>query len=63
MANVRIEYDRGHGWQLRGEGEATDEQAAAIDLTPYCLQYAHRLIVDGVVVAEMQPKKRRQRGK
>lgn len=53
MADVRIEMDRGAGWELRSEGTAdvTVDQVVG-ELTRYATSYPHRAIVDGVVVAE-----------
>lgn len=59
MATLRIEMDRGNGWELRGEGEFT----GTIDqiekrLPAYAIQYPHRALLDGVVVATANPKSR-----
>lgn len=55
VAHIRIEMDRGNGWELRSEGdaEATVEQVIA-QLPGYASSYPHRAIVDGAVVAEAQ---------
>lgn len=56
MANVRIEIDRGNGWQLRQEGEADMTAAMIAQLLPeYCTQYPHRAFLDGVLVASATP--------
>jgi hypothetical protein len=60
MPLLRIEMDRGRGWELRGESEFTgtiEEIRAA--LPAYCVQYPHRALLDGDVVAEAEPKKRK----
>jgi hypothetical protein len=58
---MRIEMDRGAGWELRSEGAvtATTEQAAAqISLYAYS-DHAHRILLDGAVIATHTPKRRR----
>jgi hypothetical protein len=54
MRTLRIEMNRGHGWQLRAEGkipaEVTAEQIER-DLQEYAIQYPHRALLDGVEVA------------
>jgi hypothetical protein len=54
MRTLRIEMNRGHGWELRAEGkipaEVTDELIRH-DLQGYAIQYPHRALVDGVEVA------------
>ena len=57
MAHVRIEMDRGRGWEMRQEGEAdvTADQLRE-QLPAYAIQYPHRAILDGEVVVEVQPK-------
>ena len=56
MANIRIEMDRGAGWEVRQEGSA--EGVTARDLVDYlpafAIQYPHRAFLDGVLVAEAQ---------
>lgn len=55
MASIRIEMDRGNGWEVRQEGETT---VTADDLTAmlprYAIQYPHRAFIDGVLIAEAQ---------
>jgi hypothetical protein len=55
MANVRIEMDRGAGWETRQEGALviTANQLAA-QMPHYAIQYPHRAFLDGVLVAEAQ---------
>ena len=63
MRTLRIEMNRGHGWELRAEGkipaEVTIEQIRR-DLQEYAIQYPHRALVDGVEVgragAEVKPR-------
>jgi hypothetical protein len=54
MRTLRIEMNRGNGWELRGEGklraEVTIEQIER-DLQEYAIQYLHRALLDGVEVA------------
>lgn len=60
MTHLTIEMDRGNGWEVRseGDGDFTAEQAAA-SLPAYAVQYPHRALLDGVVVAEAAPRSRR----
>jgi hypothetical protein len=58
MAYLRIEIDRGAGWQVRAEGEVgevSDDQITDA-LAAYAIKYPHRAYVDGVLFAEAQPK-------
>ena len=53
MAQIKIEVDRGFGWQVRQEGAAdvsADDLAA--QLLALSIQYPHRAVLDGVLVAE-----------
>ena len=55
MAQIKIEVDRGCGWQVRQEGDAdltADDLAAT--LMALSIQYPHRAYLDGVLVAEAQ---------
>ena len=66
MANVRIEMDRGMGWETRNEGECSLEPIAGTEGLPayiagYATRWPHRAFVDGVLVAEALPPKRRRR--
>ena len=49
-----------HGlWSRRGEGELSEtitREALIADLPRFCLQYRHRLVIDGEIVAEAEPK-------
>jgi hypothetical protein len=58
MAHIRIEMDRGRGWELRSGGDvtATIEQVIA-SLPAYAVSYPHRALVDGEVVATAEPKR------
>jgi hypothetical protein len=55
---LRIEMDRGNGWELRSEGEfaGTVEQISQT-LPAYAIQYPHRALVDGAVVATAEPRR------
>ena len=54
MRMLRIEMNRGRGWELRAEGRipagVTLEQIER-DLHDYAVQYVHRALLDGVEVA------------
>jgi hypothetical protein len=52
---VRIEMDRGRGWETRHEGETTltAEQAAA-QLPAYCAHWPHRIWLNGTLIAEVR---------
>lgn len=53
MANIRIEMDRGAGWEIRQEGAADmTADALAYMLPGYAIQYPHRAFIDGVLVVE-----------
>lgn len=58
MAHVRIEIDRGAGWQVRQEGNApvTADEVAAI-LPAYTLAHPHRAYLDGVLIASSERKR------
>jgi hypothetical protein len=53
MRTLRIEMNRGHGWELRGEGRipagVTAEQIKR-DLQEYAIQYPHRALINSVEV-------------
>lgn len=52
MAHVKIEMDRGAGWETRQEGEADVSEGFLRDMLPrYAIQYPHRVWRDGVLVA------------
>ena len=65
MTHVRIEMDRGAGWELRHEGDVADltEAAALEHLQTYALQYRHRAIMDGRIVGEAVPVRGRRCGR
>jgi hypothetical protein len=51
---LTIELDRGHGWQRRAEGKIPADTSTArieADLRAYAIQYPHRALLDGRVVA------------
>ena len=54
MRTLRIEMNRGHGWELRATGkipaDVTVEQIQR-DLREYAIQYPHRALIDGKEVA------------
>lgn len=53
MANIRIEMDRGEGWEVRQEGDADVTAEALANMLPgYAIQYPHRAFIDGTLVAE-----------
>jgi hypothetical protein len=55
---LRIEMDRGRGWELRAEGEiptSTTLGRLEADLRAYAVQWPHRALVDGCVVALIDP--------
>jgi hypothetical protein len=56
MAQIRIEMDRGRGWELRAAFEAELGAAQVADkLGSYALQYPHRALIDDILVATAQP--------
>lgn len=77
MAHIRIEMDRGEGWEVRQEGEwmprpqnlgpewapakATLEEEVKAILVAAAIQYPHRAFLDGVLVAEQAPQIKRRR--
>ena len=66
MAILRIEMDRrnGLGWELRGEGQIPDDTTIVrivAEIKAYSIQYAHRAVLNGVVVAEHPGMRRRTR--
>ncbi len=57
---LRIEMDRldGLGWRLRGEGAFAGTVVEILSGLPaYAIQYPHRAYLDGVLVAEIDPRK------
>jgi len=58
MANIRIEMDRGAGWEVRQEGTASVTVADLAAMLPaYTLTYPHRAWLDGVLVATSERKR------
>ena len=54
MRTLRIEMNRGHGWELRAEGKIpADVTSGQIqrDLQEFAVQYPHRALLVGVEVA------------
>ena len=55
---LRIEMDRGNGWELRSEGEFAGTVAQIAKALPsYAIQYPHRAVLNGEVVATAKPHK------
>lgn len=55
MAHIRIEMDRGNGWEQRQEGDCDVTAGQLREMLPgYAIQYPHRALLDGEVVAEAQ---------
>jgi hypothetical protein len=55
---MRVEMNRGTGWELRGEGTVTattDQVAEQIRAYTYS-NHPHRILLDGTVVATHDPK-------
>jgi hypothetical protein len=59
MPSLRIEFDRGNGWEVRNEGTAdvTADQVRA-SLPTYAVSYPHRAWLDGKLVATAAPNRR-----
>jgi hypothetical protein len=56
--SLRVEMDRGRGWEVRAGGEIpTNTTLARIegDLRADAIQHPHRALVDGCVVAMVSP--------
>ena len=55
MAHIVIEMDRGMGWEVRQEGdiEITADKLASF-LPSYSIQYRHRALLDGVLIASTE---------
>ena len=52
MAQVKIEMDRGFGWETRQEGDAAVDVADLVAMLPsYAIQYPHRAFLDGALIA------------
>lgn len=54
MAHIKVEIDRGNGWQVRQEGDcaATINELRAT-MPAYALSYPHRFYIDGELVGEI----------
>lgn len=53
MANIRIEMDRGEGWETRQEGSCDVTANDLANMLPsYAIQYPHRAFLDGALIAE-----------
>lgn len=64
MATLRIEMDRGMGWEVRGEGQVPDDitdERVREEVDRYCLQYPHRGFLNGRLVHEGKPQIKRRR--
>jgi hypothetical protein len=58
MANIRIEMDRGIGWEIRQEGDAAVTAAELVAMLPaYTLSYPHRAFLDGALIANSDRKR------
>jgi hypothetical protein len=55
MAQIRIEMDRGMGWEVRQEGnvEITADKLTSF-LPSYSIQHRHRALLDGVLIASTE---------
>ena len=65
MSTLRVEIDKGDGWELRAEGyitTATSVDEIAADIRSYAIQHPHRAFLNGVLVAGYDPLKRRAIG-
>jgi hypothetical protein len=54
MRTLRLEMNRGHGWELRAESKIPADTSIELikrDLQDYAIQYPHRALLDGVEVA------------
>jgi hypothetical protein len=61
MAHLKIEIKRGDNWYTRGEGIMADADVpVAFDemLAAYTIQYPHRVVLNGRVIAEKNPPKK-----
>jgi hypothetical protein len=58
MKMLRIEMDRGGGWELRAEGSlpyGTPTARIEADLRSYAVQHPHRALLDGEMIAAALP--------
>ena len=61
MAQVRIEMNRGEGWEVRQEGvSSVTADGLAMLLPSYTLAFPHRVFRDGVLIASSE---RRRNGR
>ena len=63
MSQVRIELNRGRGWEVRQEGDhpiTADELAN--QLAGYAIEYPHRAFLDGQLIASAKPVKGQHQG-
>jgi hypothetical protein len=53
MSTLRIEMDRGNGWEVRSEGQSgVSLDSIRTGLSAYAIQYPHRAVTtDAVIVA------------
>ncbi len=52
MASIRIEMDRGNGWEVRQEGDANvTADDLALRAISYSISYPHRFFLDGALIA------------
>jgi hypothetical protein len=55
---LTIEMDRGQGWEVRAEGKIpanTTTASITQNLRAYAIQYPHRALVNGRIVATAHP--------
>ena len=55
---LMIEMDRGQGWEVRAEGKIpanTTTASITQNLRAYAIQYPHRALVNGRIVATAYP--------
>lgn len=55
-----IQVDRHGFWTTRASGDVTEaisEVDLRAELPKFCLQYSHRLLIDGAEVARAEPKR------
>jgi hypothetical protein len=54
MAHVKIEIDRGNGWQVRQEGDLDlTVDALRASMSGYAVGYPHRFYLDGALIGEI----------
>lgn len=63
MAHVRIEINRGNGWQVRQESDcAIDREGLLALVTSYTIGYPHRFYIDGEILGEFKPRGKLTKG-